>query len=167
MNGVLEIVSRGFVIGTGATIVMDLWGVVQKRASGVGRLDYRLLGRWIGHLPRGRLVHDNIANAARVRGEALMGWGAHYAIGITFALLLLAIWTPAWAQHPTVGPALLVGVGTIVAPFFILQPAFGLGIASSRVPHPNRARLRSLVTHTVYGMGLYLSALAAARLWRG
>ena len=48
---------------------------------------------------------------------------------------------------------------TVVAPFFILQPAMGAGIAASRAPHPNAARLRSILTHTVYGIGLYLSAL--------
>jgi hypothetical protein len=39
---------------------------------------------------------------------------------------------------------------------------FKHGIAASKTPHPARARLRSLMTHTVYGVGLYLSALAAS-----
>ena len=37
----------------------------------------------------------------------------------------------------------------------------GAGVAASRTPHPNAARLRSVVTHTVYGVGLYL----AAEIW--
>jgi hypothetical protein len=43
-------------------------------------------------------------------------------------------------------------------PFFTMQPSFGLGIAASKTPHPNQARLKSLMTHTVFGVGLYLSA---------
>jgi hypothetical protein len=39
-----------------------------------------------------------------------------------------------------------------------MQPAMGFGVASSKVPRPHIARLRSVVTHTVYGFGLYLSA---------
>ena len=39
-----------------------------------------------------------------------------------------------------------------------MQPAMGAGIAASKTPRPRVARLRSLVTHTVYGVGLYVSA---------
>jgi DUF2938 family protein len=155
----VDIVARAVLIGIGATIVMDLWAVVRKRVFGVTSLDYRMLGRWIGNLPRGQFVHTNISEASPVRGELILGWCAHYAIGITFAILLLALWGLDWARHPTVLPALIVGVLTVVAPFFILQPAMGAGIAASRTPHPNTARLRSILTHTVYGIGLYLSAL--------
>jgi hypothetical protein len=50
---------------------------------------------------------------------------------------------------------------TVAAPLFVLQPALGAGIASSKAPNPNAARLRSVLTHAVYGLGLY----ACARLW--
>jgi hypothetical protein len=95
-----------------------------------------LLGRWIGHFPRGRFLHERIASAEPVVGEGLLGWFAHYAIGVTFALLLLAIWGVEWVRSPTILPALLVGIGTIVAPWFVMQPAMGAGIAGSRTPNP-------------------------------
>jgi hypothetical protein len=101
-----------------------------------------------------------------VRGELIIGWGAHYAIGITFAALLLAIWGLDWARHPTPLPALIVALVTLVAPFFIMQPGMGAGIAASKTPNPNVARLRSIVTHTVYGIGLYGSALLLTLLIR-
>lgn len=63
-----------------------------------------------------------------------------------------------WARDPSLLPALMLGVATIVFPFFVLQPALGAGIAASRTPQPNVARARSLVTHLVFGTGLYLSA---------
>jgi DUF2938 family protein len=155
----VEIVVRAVLIGIGATIVMDLWTLLRKRVFGVASLDYRMLGRWIGNLPRGQLTHENIGQASPVRGELIVGWCAHYAIGITFALLLLELWGLDWARHPTPLPALIVGIGTVIAPFLILQPAMGAGIAASKTPHPNTARLRSVLTHTVFGIGLYLSAL--------
>ena len=157
MNDIFDIVIRALFIGIGATLVMDLWGVFQKHVLGVQPLNYCLLGRWIGHFPRGQFVHANIAQSARVPGECQLGWSAHYGIGIGFAALLLALWGKQWAQNPTLGPALVVGIGTIVAPFFLLQPGMGAGIAASKTPRPNAARLRSLVTHTIYGVGLYLS----------
>ena len=69
----------------------------RQRLFGAPSLDYAMVGRWIGHLPRGRLTHPGIARSAPVAGERAIGWIAHYAIGIGFALLLLAIWGPAWA----------------------------------------------------------------------
>ncbi len=74
----------------------------------------------------------------------------------------LAIWGLDWARTPTIWPALIVGLGTIVAPWFVMQPAMGAGIAASRTPDPRAARLRNLGTHTVYGVGLFLSAVAVS-----
>jgi hypothetical protein len=37
-----------------------------------------------------------------------------------------------------------------------------VGVASSRTPRPAQARLKSLMTHSVFGVGLYLSALCVS-----
>src|SRR5581483_3561293 len=102
-----------------------------------------------------RFVHTPIAAAAKVPGERALGWMAHYAIGILFAWLLVALCGEAWLRRPTVTPALLFGVITVAAPFLIMQPSMGFGIAAARTPKPAVARLRSLATHTVFGVGLY------------
>jgi hypothetical protein len=59
---------------------------------------------------------------------------------------------------------LLYGIVTVVFPFFILQPSFGLGVAASKTPKPAQARLKSLATHSVFGIGLYLCALIVSYL---
>ena len=148
------------VIGAGATAVMDVWTLLQKRLLGVPSLDYAMVGRWIGHLARGRYRHDSIAKAAPVGGERIIGWTAHYAIGIAFAALLLGLWGLDWARDPSLGPALIVALAGVAAPFLVLQPALGLGIAASRTPRPNVARLKSVVTHLSFGLGLYVAAQA-------
>jgi hypothetical protein len=74
--------------------------------------------------------------------------------------VLLAIWGRPWLHAPTIWPALAVGIGTVVAPWFVMQPAMGAGIAGSRSPNPLATRLRNLGTHTVYAVGLYAAALA-------
>ena len=112
-------------------------------------------------MPQGRFRHDAIAAAPAKRGERLIGWAAHYATGIAFAGLLVALFGAEWTTRPTPGPALAVGIGTVVAPFFLMQPALGAGIAASRAPNPTAARLQSLITHAVFGAGLYVSARAA------
>jgi Protein of unknown function (DUF2938) len=58
----------------------------------------------------------------------------------------------------------MVGLATVAAPFLILQPAFGAGIAASLTPRPNIARVRSLLTHLSFGLGLYLAAEVVSRL---
>ena len=166
MEDVPAIIPHAIVIGVGATAIMDLWALFLWRCCRVPSLDFGLLGRWIGHFPQGRIKHESIAQAAPVRHERIMGWTAHYTIGVVFAALLLAIWGLEWLNRPTLMPPLIVSSATLVAPFFIMQPAMGGGIAASRTPRPNVARLRSVVTHTVYGLGLYASAWMWAVLTR-
>ena len=164
MNHSLELIARAISIGAGATLAMDVWAAVLRRV-GVKSLDFALLGRWIGHLPSGRFFHGGIAKSPSVRGERLIGWCAHYAIGISFATLLLAVFGLGWARSPTLAPALFIGVVTVVAPLFVLQPALGAGVASSKTPTPVFNSLKSLATHTIFGLGLFLAARLTASLW--
>lgn len=159
MNDKLEFVVRAVLLGAGATAVMDVWGAT-LRQLGVKTLDFALLGRWLGHVPRGQWFHQSIARATPVSGELLLGWAAHYTIGITFASLLLAMYGLEWARNPTLWPALVVGLLTVAAPLLILQPALGAGAFSSNTPTPLFNSLKSVATHAVFGLGLYLSARA-------
>jgi hypothetical protein len=144
--------------GTGATIVADLWALVRRRLFGTPLPNFALVGRWVAYLLRGRLHHDVIARTPAVSGELAVGWLAHYLIGIGFAALPVML-APGWMQRPNLLAALAVGLITVTAPFLILQPALGAGIAASRMPNPGAARLQSLVYHLVFGLGLYLSAV--------
>ena len=155
---------RAVAIGIGATLLMDLWNLLLKRAFDIPSLNLCLLGRWLAHLPAGTFRHASIAAAPPKPYECQVGWVAHYSIGIAFALVFVALASPAWLVHPTLLPALLYGIGTVVFPMFIMQPAFGLGIASSRTANPTQARLKSLLTHTIFGVGLYLCALGLSRV---
>lgn len=159
MEEELNFVAISVFIGIGATLIMDLWGMFQRRVLGITSLNYAMVGRWIGHLPKGRFIHENIGNAAPVNGELILGWSAHYLIGVIFAGMLLVLCGLDWASDPTFTPAFLFGVFSVVAPFFILQPGIGAGFAASKTPNPNLARLRSLTTHCSFGVGLYISAM--------
>lgn len=152
-------------IGVGATAAMDLWLLLLKRLH-VPTLDFALLGRWVGHLWRGRWAHDAIARSAPIPGEIALGWLFHYATGIAFAGVLVGLWGMDWARQPRVLPALSVGLATLAAPLFVMQPAMGAGIAASRTAAPLRNLARSVANHTVFGAGLYLAAAAIAWLTR-
>jgi len=134
--------------GIGATFVTDIWALVRKRLLGIAPPDFGLVGRWLAYMPRGRFRHKSIAAAAAVRGERLVGWIAHYLIGIAFAGVLLGTWGIDWIRQPRLVPALLVGVVTVAAPLLLMQPGMGVGFSARRALH-------SLITHLVFGVGLY------------
>lgn len=146
------------VIGLGATLTFDLWGQLLKRAFQITPSNICLVGRWLRHMPEGTFRHANIAAASPKSAECTVGWIAHYLIGITFATIFVAFAGDEWLQHPTPIPAIAFGVITVLAPFAMMQPLFGLGFAASKTPHPAPARVRSLMNHTAFGAGLYFFA---------
>lgn len=156
MNDLVRVV----LIGVGATVLTDLWGLARRPLLGVPAPDYAMVGRWIGLMGRGQFRHASIAKARPVPGELALGWAFHYLTGLVFAAVVPVMSGKQWLDEPTPGAALAVGIGTVIAPFFLMQPALGAGIASCLAPNPARARLHSLLTHAIFGLGLYLSALA-------
>lgn len=148
-------------IGVGATLVTDIWTAARGRLFGVASLDYGLVGRWLGHMLQGRFMHERITASQPIQGEKILGWGLHYAIGILFAAILVAVCGIEWMESPRLVPALAFGLMTVAAPFFIMQPGMGAGIAGRKTPRPWVSRGWSIVTHLWFGAGLYLAALAA------
>src|SRR4051812_42517504 len=92
MPETVDVLVRVVAVGVAGSALMDLWSAVLPRRFRIPTLDYALLGRWIGHFAEGRFVHERIAASSPVAGERAIGWVAHYAIGVTFALVLVVIW---------------------------------------------------------------------------
>jgi hypothetical protein len=161
MPNLPDLLFRSFFLGISATLFLDAWSAIRAR-FGIPFPNYTLVGRWIGHFPTGRFAHASIAQSSRISGERLIGWAAHYATGIAFAAILLVLAGPHWARHPTPWPAILFGLITVAFPFLLMQPGMGAGIAASKTPDPRTARIRSLLSHLVFGIGLYLCALLLA-----
>jgi hypothetical protein len=155
------------IVGVGATAVMDLWNLLVKYALGIPSLDYCLLGRWFGHMLDGTARHASIAAAAEKPFECVLGRIAHYTIGVILGVVFVALAPSDWLVRPSVMPPLIFGIVTVAFPFLIMQPSFGLGVAASKVPNPTQARLKSLMSHTAYGLGLYVCALVAGLVVRG
>jgi hypothetical protein len=160
MNAFVGHVVEAASVGIIATAFMDLSALARRQLCGTPVADYALVGRWLAHMRHGRFRHAAIAKATPIRGERAIGWVAHYLTGIAFAGVLLALAGPGWASEPTLLPALAVGLGSVAAPFLLMQPGMGAGIAARRTPDPAAARVRSLVTHAVFGVGLYLAGSA-------
>lgn len=153
-------------LGVGATVFMDMYALIIRKFWNIPSLDYRILGRWIGHFKDGKFCHSNIIQTTPIQGEQIIGWTSHYLIGITFAYILLLIWGENWLVTPTILPPVFIGLATTLAPWFMMQPAFGFGFAASKLPNPNLARFRSLQAHLIYGIGLYLIGLFISILFK-
>jgi hypothetical protein len=165
MTGTMALAMEAILVGAGATFFLDLWSAARARFSAAPAPDYALVGRWLAYLPRGRFVHHPISASQPVRDERLIGWTAHYLIGMGFAAILVGVYGQDWMRHPALLPALLVGVGSVSAPFLVMQPGMGLGFAASRTANPAKARRRSLVSHGVFGVGLYGAGWLAHLVW--
>ncbi len=154
----------GLLIGVGASAFMDLVAWLRNRLLGTPLPNYAPVGRWAAYFLRGHFTHNTIATAPPIDGELALGWVTHYFAGIFFAYVLLLVWGMDWAWHPTLLPALIVGIGSLVAPFFLLQPTMGFGFAASKLPNPNAARLGGFLGHLAYAVGLYVAGFITSAL---
>ena len=145
-------------IGLGATLIMDLWALFSHKYLGLTPPNYCLVGRWFRYMPDGKWRHYNIAKSQAKWGECAVGWLIHYGIGAVYGIALVALTSGDWRYHPNIWIALGFGVATLVFPFLVMQPSFGLGFFSARVANPLQARLKSLFAHAAFGGGLYISA---------
>ncbi len=162
-NSILYFLNPIF-IGIGATLTFDLWGLFLKHTFKIAPSNFCLVGRWVLYMPDGIFRHSNIGSAPQKSAECTLGWIAHYMIGIAFSTAFIALVGNRWFEHPTLISALIFGLITVSAPFLIMQPAFGLGVAASKTAKPSQARLRSLMNHAVFGLGLYIFGMLAGWL---
>jgi len=156
MMELAEILAMGVV----ATLATDLWQRVLQ-ATGFPPANWGLIGRWIAWCLRGKFVHRSIAATPSVRGELAIGWAFHYAVGIVYAALYLAIMRIGFDSQPTLVSAVVFAIVLLVAPWFVTQPALGLGFMASRTPKPFAVRAINVSVHAVFGAGLYVGAVAA------
>jgi hypothetical protein len=79
-------------------------------------------------------------------------------IGIAYGLLLVAIWGAGWLRQPGIAEPLILALALLVLPYFVMMPGMGMGMAGSRTPKPNVTRLKSVIGHSIFGIGMYLTA---------
>jgi Protein of unknown function (DUF2938) len=64
MTETVDFLVRAFLIGMGATAVMDIWAAARKWLRGITQPDYGLVGRWLAYVVRGRFRHNPIATSS-------------------------------------------------------------------------------------------------------
>ncbi|MCK0118901.1 DUF2938 domain-containing protein [Loktanella sp. F6476L] len=156
---VVDTAIAAVVIGIGATAFMDAFAWLQRYLFKIPSLNYALVGRWIIGLLTGQFFHNTILQSPPQRNERAIGWLFHYSIGVFFVLMMLFIIRTDWYLAPDLLNPLLIGVLSLCAPFFVMQPAFGFGVAASKTPSPWVARQRSLIAHLSFGVGIYVAGV--------
>jgi hypothetical protein len=164
MSSVVDALCKATLVGVGGTMVLDLYALMMSRALGLPAPNWAIVGRWFGNMAHGQFVQVAMSEAAPVQGELAIGWIAHYAIGICYGLLLLAVWGNVWLERPTLLPPMILAWVLLVAPYLIMMPGMGMGIAGSRTPKPNITRLKSVMGHSVFGLGMYATGRLLALL---
>lgn len=153
------LVVYGVLIGVGATVLMDLWALLLSRFAGQNPPNWRPAGRWTRYLAEGKVFHDDIGAVPPYEHENALGWLLHYGVGVIYGVVFALIMGPEWFAAPTFVPAWVFAILTISAGWFLLQPGMGLGWAASKTANPKKVRLMGLVAHTVFGLGLWGTAL--------
>lgn len=145
-------------IGVGATFAIDCFTFIVSLFGSATR-GMIFVGRWLAYMPKGTFLHDTIIETSPAANEQLLGQIAHYCIGVTFAFLLVKMFGEKWLSKPTWRPAFVIALVTLLIPVFILQPALGFGIAFSNMPEQIHLIIKTIAIHTIYGCGLYFSAV--------
>jgi Protein of unknown function (DUF2938) len=154
-----ELILRTLLMGVIATFSMDILAQILKLTFKIPPANWTLIGRWFATLPSGKLFHEDITQSPSLPFETVIGWIAHYAIGILYAAILLVVAGPDWLAAPTAWPALLIGWITVGAGWFLLQPGMGAGWAASKRANKWQIRGLNILAHTIFGLGLYAAAL--------
>lgn len=153
-----ELLIWGAVAGIGATVFTDVIGVLRQGWRATNGF-YGLVGRWIGLLPRAGFAHDDIRTSPPVAAETVLGWAAHALLGVVFGIGFALLFGAPALEAPQLWQGLSFGLGTVLVPWLIFQPLFGWGFAVSKTPEPCKMRMKGVITHSVFGVGLWLSAL--------
>jgi hypothetical protein len=152
----MENATQILIMGVIATLAIDLWALVLKRGFNQQTMDWGLAGRWFAYMPRGVFFHRPIGKTSPVKNEKLIGWSAHYIVGIIYAWMYITLMTMVFSRQPDLFSAVIFGLATVLAPWLIMQPGMGMGVFASKVLNPGLKRLVSLSVHTVFGVGLFV-----------
>ena len=152
------------IVGVFATTVMDLYQQLIRMISKLARPNWALVGRWLALMPRGRFLHDTIADAPAVNGEDGIGWLFHYFVGIVFAGVYLMIVHGPMASEPSLVSGLVFGLVALVFPWLVMQPALGFGVCALKMPNGGTVRTQNLTSHLVFGAALYFGAVVTQGL---
>lgn len=147
----MKTAAKIILIGIGGTLATDSCSWILKLV-GIHSHGLSLVGSWfIGYL--GISLQHPLASQA-----LLIGWVAHYCLGICFGFLLFFLYGKKWLESPTLSGAFVLGLVTFIISLLLIQPVLGFGKAFANMPHPGTIIAKVVLFHVVYSAGIYGSA---------
>lgn len=154
---------QSIIIGILATLFLDLFSYLRKILFQTKPTNFGFVGRWVLTWFDGQYWHKNITQSTAKSGEMIVGWTVHYLTGIVFVWFFLML-SDLGFYPVNLLSSIVYGLITTLAPFVILQPAFGFGYFAQQTPQPKLAMKNSLISHFIFGLGIYLSYLQCTYL---
>ena len=146
--------------GVIATASMDVLSAIAIQLRLIAPLSPNVIGRWFASVARAHPLHEDIARTAPRNHELAMVLPTHYAIGMFLtALFVLTANRIGWPVR-SVWLALAFGLCTNVFPWLLMFPAMGYGFFGSHGPEGTRLFVSSLVSHFLFGLGIWLAIRA-------
>jgi len=150
----MNLILSGVAAGVLGTVLMDLFNHLFARTGMLLKIDMVMIGRMSAGWSRGRFSYRHPGEMETVANEKLLGYVAHYGIGVGLAFIYVFGWavlvggpaSPAWA--------LVYGIATTAASLFLVYPAMGLGVCGRRSPAGIRAPLSPVANHLFFGIGM-------------
>lgn len=152
----LIIIIKSIIIGVASTIFMDVATKLRELLFQIKPLNYALVGRWFLSWKSRTFLHKNITQSPVKKFEVFFGWFIHYLVGIFWAYLYLILNDFYSFEKIFISILIFVLLSTLV-PFLIMQPALGFGFFALNTTSPLKSIKNSIISHTFFGIGLYLS----------
>lgn len=157
----LVVIAHIIVSGFVGTLIFDFWNWFLQRSFAIRAPNWAILGKWLlAPFTSSQSTTPTFPEFSAT--QRVLGTIAHYLTGITFAASIVLVAGREWLDRPTLLPAFMIGVVTVLFDWFIIMPALGHGIAGAKTPIAKKIRVVSLISHGVLGLGFYLGALIAS-----
>ncbi|XIF03827.1 DUF2938 family protein [Serratia marcescens] len=118
--------------GVGATLCTDLWPSCKSACWASRPLTTRWSAAGLSACSTAGFITLR-SWLRRCAGRKSDGWLLHYAIGVAFAFIPLA-WRPSRVRRADAAGRAVERLAEPGAPFFVMQPALGFGVAAANTP---------------------------------
>ena len=157
----MHLIVAGIAAGVLGTVVMDLGNHLLARSGAVLTIDVVTIGRMAAGWARGRFIYNDPGEMEPVANEKLLGYAAHYAIGVGLAFIYVFGWALLAEGPASPGWAVVYGLATTAASLFLVYPSMGLGMWGRRSPAGIRAVLSPPANHLFFGVGMAVALMLA------
>lgn len=150
----MDLLIAGVVAGVLGTAAMDLGNLLFSRVGILSKIDVGMIGRMAAGWTRGRFRYRHPSEMEEVTNEKAYGYLTHYAIGVAFAVPYVVGWLVLSGGPVSPGWAVVYGIATTVASWFLVYPSMGFGAFGRRSPEGLKASLSPLANHFFFGLGM-------------